>query len=153
MKRIVFALAGALLFSFAVAQADGPAPFTLEEITPAEGAFPAVLERELARASAHHQKPFVWVSATWCGPCQKLKASLGDARMKDAFSGTFIIHVDLDAWNAQLARAGFQVGGVPAFFALDAHGRPTGRTITGAAWKDDVPANMAPPLKAFFRAK
>ncbi|HEY7953678.1 MAG TPA: thioredoxin domain-containing protein [Polyangia bacterium] len=153
MKRNVCALAGALVLSASLALAAQPAPFTLEEITPAEGAFPAVLARELGRASAHHQTPFVWVSATWCGPCQKLKASLGDPRMKDAFSGTFIIHVDLDAWNAQLARAGFHVGGVPAFFALDAHGRPTGRTITGAAWQDDVPANMAPPLKAFFRAK
>jgi hypothetical protein len=73
--------------------------------------------------------------------------------MKQAFAGTFIIHVDLDAWEKPLAQAGFHVGGVPAFFALDAKGRPTGRTITGAAWQEDVPANMAPPLKAFFHAK
>jgi hypothetical protein len=36
------------------------------------------------------------------------------------------------------------------FFKLDASGKPTGDRIDGGAWGDNVPENMAPPLKAFF---
>ena len=70
--------------------------------------------------------------------------------MVDAFNGTYIILVNLDEWKRQLNRSDFAVSGIPAFFQLDEEGAYTGRMITGAAWGEDIPENMAPPLKAFF---
>jgi hypothetical protein len=83
-------------------------------------------------------------------PCKALRRSLSDQRMIEAFTGTYIIQLDWNAWLDQLDEAGFTVEAVPAFFELDAKGRPTGRTITGGAWGEDIPENMAPPLKKFF---
>jgi hypothetical protein len=46
---------------------------------------------------------------------------------------------------------GLYVPGIPAFYKLDANGKPTGRIITGAVWGEDIPANLAPPRKPFFQ--
>ena len=71
--------------------------------------------------------------------------------MLDAFRGTYVMKVDIDDWDAkQLRDAGLSVRGVPAFFRLQDDGRPNGRTITSSVWGDDIPENMAPPLKSFF---
>jgi hypothetical protein len=43
------------------------------------------------------------------------------------------------------------VPGIPAFYELDANSKPTGRMITDAAWGEDIPANIAPPMKTFFQ--
>ena len=58
---------------------------------------------------------------------------------------------DIDDWP-QVADA-FRVGPIPVFFQVDAAGNPTGRSIDGNAWGENVPANMAPPLKQFFQAR
>jgi hypothetical protein len=72
--------------------------------------------------------------------------------MVDAFQGTYIIRLDLDEWKGRLSDSGFLVPGVPMFFELGADGRQTGRILTGAAWGEDIPENMAPPLGEFFQA-
>jgi hypothetical protein len=41
---------------------------------------------------------------------------------------------------------------IPVFYALNSAARPTGKTINGGAWGEDIPKNMAPPLKIYFRA-
>lgn len=120
------------------------------ELSPNQGDLPALLASEAAKASAKGQKPFVEVHAGWCMPCKQLEASLGDPMMQDAFKGTYQIRLDSDAWGNQLMKAGINANGIPAFFELDAQGKPTGRTIDGGAWDENIPKNMAPPLKRFF---
>jgi hypothetical protein len=71
-------------------------------------------------------------------------------RMKAAFKGTYIVQLDVDAWGKKLAVAGLPSQSIPVFYALDDKGKPTGRTLGGDAWKEDVPENMAPPLDRFF---
>lgn len=110
----------------------------------------AQLQREVATAAQLHRVPFVQITAEWCVPCKKLRASLGDPLMQDAFAGTYVIQVDADAWKAQLKQAGFDHPAIPVFFAVDASAKPTGAKIDGGAWGEDIPVNMAPPLKRFF---
>lgn len=74
---------------------------------------------------------------------------MGDPRMKAAFKGTYIVHLDVDAWGSKLAAAKLSAGSVPVFFALDAAGKPRG-SINGGAWDANTPENMAPKLEAFF---
>jgi thiol:disulfide interchange protein len=136
-----------------------PAPAPLElnptsiRLKPSAGKLTALLSAEVAKARARNLKPFLELRAEWCEPCKELEASMHDARMIDAFAGTYLISADLDEWDQELPAAGFNPDGVPVFFELDAQAKPTGRKIDGGAWAQNIPANMAPPLKAFFAAK
>jgi hypothetical protein len=139
---------GLLLVSTAIAAE----PATLVTLTPKQGQLAPLLQREVANAVRLGKAPFVQITAEWCGPCKALRASMGDALMQDAFQGTYIIVLDMDAWKPQLKPAGLESNFVPNFFAMNASARPTGKTINGGAWGEDIPRNMAPPLKKFFRA-
>jgi hypothetical protein len=71
--------------------------------------------------------------------------------MVDAFKGTAIAMIDIDAADPKaLSAHGLESAAIPVFFKLDDAGKPTGDKIDGGAWGDNIPANMAPPLKAFF---
>ena len=119
-------------------------------LTPKDGDLSALLSAEAGKARAKGQKAYVEVHATWCMPCKELEASLGDPLMQDAFKDTYQIRLDSDAWGNELMKAGINANGIPAFFELDPQGKPTGRTINGGAWGENIPKNMAPPLKQFF---
>jgi thiol:disulfide interchange protein len=129
-----------------------PAPesFSLVDLHPAEGDLPALLAAHAGQAATLERNPFVEFSATWCSSCAQLAHSLDDERMIEAFEGTYIIRLDLDEWKSRLSQTDFVVLGVPTFFEVDEEGRPTGRTITGAAWAENIPENMAPVLGEFF---
>lgn len=73
--------------------------------------------------------------------------------MTDAFQGTYIIRLNVDVWGwgDELSPLGFDVWGIPIWYALDDQGMPTGETIDGNAWGPNTPENMAPPLKEFFQ--
>ena len=126
--------------------------FVIVTLKAADGQLADLLAAEAQKAKQKGLTPFVEFYADWCGPCQSLSRSLGDPRMIEAFAGTYIIRLNVDDWQDIPLRAGFAVNGIPAFFAIDETGKPTGQTITGAAWGADIPENMAPPLKAFFSA-
>jgi len=124
--------------------------FVVHEVSPADGQLPEVLRRETEKATAQHLRPFAYVGATWCGPCNAIKHNLDKPIMMDAFKGTFVVKLDFDAWETKLPGAGLKHESVPVFFALDANGKPTGRKIDGGAWGSDTPENIAPVLKTFF---
>jgi len=134
--------------------AAGTRQYTLVRVTRADGALADVLRAQVGKAKSAFRRPFVELDATWCPPCQAIRQSLdsGDPRMVDAFAGTYIVQMDVDEWGNSLGGTGFDASAIPAYYELDQFGRPTGRMITGAAWGDNIPENMAPPLKAFFRA-
>jgi hypothetical protein len=120
-------------------------------LDPSQGPLVAQLKAEIAKARSMSLKPYVEFRADWCDPCVALEKSMGDPRMVDAFAGTYVIHLDADAWGAKdLAGTGFHVNAIPVFFEIDDAGKPTGRSIDGGAWGENVPENMAPPLKKFF---
>lgn len=103
-------------------------------------------------AKAAGLRPFAYLHASWCGPCKAIeKTHAADAQMTDAFKGTAIALIDIDAADPKaLSGQGLETQAIPAFFRLDAGGKSTGDKIDGGAWGDNVPENMAPPLKAFF---
>lgn len=137
--------------------AGTPAPheFTIVRIEPSGGDLNDQLKQQAAKAAGEKRTPYVEFDATWCPPCQAIKASLAqnDPLMVDAFAGAYIVQVDIDTWKDPMAKAGYDVPGIPAYWELDPSGKPTGRKIDGDAWGDNIPENMAPPLKAFFTGK
>lgn len=124
---------------------------SITKLTPAGGDLTAQLQSLAARAKHENLKPFVQFTAVWCGPCRELQACMNDPLMAEAFAHTFIIQINADDFSdKQFAAAGFTLDGIPAFFELDAQGKPTGRVIDGGAWEENIPANMAPVLRKFF---
>lgn len=144
------ALAVALCTLLLCACAQAP-PVTVVELSPAQGPLSELLQHEIANAAKAGKAPFVELSATWCPPCKVLAASLDQLRMREAFEGTYIIRLDLDAWGEQLEPLGLKSLGVPVFFAIDGTGHATGRKIDGRAFGDDIAERMAPSLQKFFR--
>lgn len=95
--------------------------------------------------------PYVYAHADWCAPCNAIARYEDDPRMQQAYEGVYLIGADVDAIDdAALGRVGIHIRGIPAWYGVDARGSHDERTITGAAWGDDVPSNMAPALDAFF---
>ena len=112
-----------------------------------------ILQAEAVKAAALGRDPYIEFYADWCPPCNAIKKTLDDPLMVEVFAGTYIIKLDTDVWGDKLSGLGLYVPGIPAFYELDENGTPTGRMITGAAWGEDIPANIAPPMKAFFEGK
>jgi len=143
-------LVAVVLLAGGLARAEAPR-VSVVDVAAKAGALAAQVKREAQAAKARGLVAVVEVTADWCKPCVAIKKFLGDPLMVDAFRGVHLIRVGLDDWkDDELRAAGLAVRGVPTFLAVDATGRPTGRTITSSVWGDDIPANMAPPLKRFF---
>ncbi len=131
---------------------ESPAPEQFSVIVIEEGnaKLTDILQAEAAKAAALGRDPYIEFYADWCPPCNAIKKNLGDPLMVEAFAGTYIIKLDTDVWGDKLSGLGLYVPGIPAFYELGADGKPTGRMITGAAWGEDIPSNIAPPMKMFF---
>lgn len=126
---------------------------TVVEIRPADGGLQEQLATHRAEADRRGLSAFAQVYADWCSPCRALRAAADDPRMVEAYSGTYVVRVEIDAWKEPLrALVGSDGPGVPVIYAIEPDGRP-GRSVSGRAWNEDTVENMAPVLKAFFRGE
>jgi thiol-disulfide isomerase/thioredoxin len=92
----------------------------------------------------------LFFTATWCKPCQEFKHSLDDALMIDALKDITLIMIDADI-DTEKEKIGekYDVGSYPTFIRVNAKGEVIKQT-GGGAWDENIPANMAPVLKAFM---
>jgi hypothetical protein len=127
-----------------------PLPYTMLEIEKSSGDLASVLYTEAQKAQSMGRRPYIQIVADWCPACRALLKSMKDERMIAAYRGTYILLADIDVWRGQLPDVDIFVSGVPAIYELTYAGTPTGRLITGAAWGENTPENMAPPLDEFF---
>lgn len=121
------------------------------EARPEDGTLETVLQTAWREARADDRVVVAQVYADWCRPCVALRDSLEDPRMVEAFAGTHVVRLQMDAWDAPLRQAILPVQElpVPSLFLVTEEGR-LGESLTGHAWGDNVPAEMAPPIRAFF---
>ena len=99
--------------------------------------------------------PVVYFDATWCPPCWAIADALDEKNqlMLNAYEGTYIIKLDVDEWGWKDDKVeNFNFGGIPAYFKLDADGQQTGEVISGSAWEQDIPENIAPVMDEFFHS-
>ena len=71
--------------------------------------------------------------------------------MADAFAGVYLVSLDVDEWGWGVPGTGYNAESIPVFYGVGQDARPNGHVIDGNAWGDNIPENMAPPLKEFFR--
>jgi hypothetical protein len=126
--------------------------FSFESLAPEQGPLREQLSAWYRRSFEAGRVPCVYLSAAWCPPSVKLERSLADPRMQRALRGLAVAVLDVDVWSDALTEAGYAANSVPVFFIVDVDGKPVGERITGAAWGENTPENMAPPLERFFDA-
>ena len=127
------------------------APLVQKTLAPSAQSARERLIQEYTTALKQNRKPYVMVYSNSCAPCVALRESLTTPLMMEAFRGVHLIQLDNSIWGPQLEALGMKSGSFPRIHELSDNGQASPRVITGEAWGEDIPINMAPPLKTFLR--
>jgi thiol-disulfide isomerase/thioredoxin len=84
----------------------------------------SLVRTERLRAKAEGRVLVVFVSATWCEPCKKMKEEIEAGRLDDRFGETTLLAFDADKDVDRLSAAGYTFKFVPYVALPGADGRP-----------------------------
>lgn len=102
------------------------------------------------RAREADQRVYVELYASWSEPALAIHRSMADPRMREAFSRTFVLRVDIDHHRDELEALGYPTSSVPLVVAAGPDGRAGDRHLTSADLTAPTPAAMAPIFERFF---
>ena len=110
--------------------------------------------QEAAVAESHGLVPFLELTSDVCRRCFLVDRSFGDAGMRQALSGAYIIRVDVTRWVGRFGDTGLDrlPLALPGFVELFEGGHGMGPYIDARSWVADAPTTVAPSLGAFVHS-
>jgi thiol:disulfide interchange protein len=95
--------------------------------------------------------PILFFTASWCKPCREFKESTKYELVAQSLKDATIIMIDV---NKDQPKNGYALDygarAIPTFIIVDKDGNAM-NTITGAAWVDNRPNNIAPAMEDFLK--
>lgn len=95
--------------------------------------------------------PVLFFTASWCRPCKEFKESTKYEMVAQSLKDATIIMIDVNKdqpKNGYALDYGARV--IPTFIIVDKDGTAL-NTITGAAWAENTPDNIAPAMEDFLK--
>ena len=123
MKSLMFALCAAAILQLAAPVAGAAPGLPSANVAWLPAAADADVDRAFALARAQNKPVLLYWGATWCPPCNQLKATLFNRQDFAAQSRNFVaVHVDGDRPGAQKLGQRFKVSGYPTVVLFKADG-------------------------------
>lgn len=119
-----------------------------ELIEAGPGPADTVVRTALAEAQRDGRRLLVYVSATWCEPCERFQKALRAGELDAAFPGLTMLKFDHDRDLPRLQEAGYTGNLIPRFVIPGPDGRATARRIEGGTKAaDTVSTSIGPRLR------
>jgi hypothetical protein len=130
----------------------GTAPVRRPELVLAgPGPADTVVRSALGQAHQQGRRLVVYVSATWCKPCERFQASLRAGELDPYFPDLRFFKFDHDQDAERLEVAGYGGEYLPRFVVPAEDGRGTGQRMEGGTKADDtVFTSIGPRLQAML---
>src|SRR4051794_41158698 len=90
-----------------------------------------VVRRALADADRDDRRLLVYVSATWCEPCERFQKAVRAGELDAAFPKLRLLKFDYDNDHPRLEQAGYTGNLIPRFVIPGPDGRGTDRRMEG----------------------
>jgi hypothetical protein len=144
-------LAAALLLAACQRPHQQPArvhPPGPELIEAGSGPADAVVRTALAEAGRDGRRLLVYVSATWCEPCERFQKALRAGELNASFPQLTLLKFDHDRDLDRLQAAGYAGNLIPRFVIPGPDGRGTAQRMEGGTKAEDtVSASIGPRLQ------
>ena len=144
-------MAAALIVLHAACQRPGPAaarPRHVEIVPASAGAVDLVVRQALADARRDARRLVVYVSASWCQPCERFQAAVRAGKLDARFPDLRLLMFDHDRDSARLDAAGYEGRMIPRFVLPGADGRGTDQKTEGGTKNEDTVAISITPRLA-----
>jgi thiol-disulfide isomerase/thioredoxin len=113
----------------------------------------AWIRAQVAEAEGAGRQPLVYVGATWCEPCQRLRAEVHRGGLDAHFPKLRLLAFDADTHAVELTRAGCATTGIPAFIRPVRRGRCSASRFMGVAEGKDVSEYVTPRLDKLLQGE